>query len=116
MDLKIQMSGATISVKYGMTGSRETNRLIHHAKSLAIRKAWINIKDQILLGLPVLEFSASEKEEIVKNQHLNSHHVEFIHDPEQFPRFSDDPFNVRFSKKTKSQRNRSSSSNNNNHR
>ncbi|CAG7727590.1 unnamed protein product [Allacma fusca] len=113
VDLRIQMSGATISVKYGMSGSRELNRLIHHAKSVAVRKAWTNIKDQIRTGFPVLEFSASEKEEIAKNLHLNSHHTEFTHNPEDFPFFADDPLNIRVTKKTKSQRNRS---NPNNHR
>ena len=113
IELKIPMSGAILFLKYGTTGSREETRLNHHAKSIAQRKAWGNIKELIRSGLPTPEFTSNEKEEILKNGHIPSHHPEFTHDPHKFPNFADDPLNVRFLKKTKSQRNRSSS---NNHR
>jgi len=102
--LKISMYGVIISVRYGLTGPREESRLIHHAKGSASRKAWANVKELIRVGFPVLEFTSSERAEILQNGHLTSYHHEFIHDPDDFPFFSDDPLNVRIVKKSKTQR------------
>lgn len=108
IDLKIQMSGSILSVKYGMAGAKEQKRLIHHAQTVATRKAWAYYKELIRGGFPVPEFSPAEKEEILKNGHLSSYHAEFIHDPEEITIFADDPLNIHFVKKSKTQRSRSS--------
>lgn len=107
--LRIPMSGAMISVRYGLGGSKEESRLIHHAKVVAGRKAWANIKELIRSGFPVPEFSATEKEHILKNGHLNPHHYDYTHDPEKFPMFADDPMNIHVVKKSKSLKARSGS-------
>jgi hypothetical protein len=104
-DIKIQMSGSILSLKYGMTGVKEQKRLLHHAQTVATRKAWSHYKDMIRGGFPLSEFTSSEKEEILKNGHISSHHADFVHEPEDFPIFADDPLNVHFVRKSKSQRN-----------
>lgn len=108
IELRIHLSGAVIFLKYGTTGLKEEARLLHHAKAVATRKAWGLIKDSISLGIPNLEFTSGERESILKNGHLSSHHTNFLHDPEKFPIFAEDPRNIRFVKKSKSQRNRNS--------
>jgi hypothetical protein len=110
--VKIAMSGAIISVRYGLTGSREEARIIHHAKGSALKKAWLNVKELIRDGFPVLEFSPQEKEEIVKNNHLSSHHHEFTHDPDEHTFFADDPLNVKIIKKSKIGRSRTTNNSN----
>ena len=89
-DIKIQMSGSTLSLRYGVTGAKEQKRLLHHAQSVATRRAWSHVKDAIRGGFPVSEFSAAEKEEILKNGHVASNHADFVHEPEDYPIFADD--------------------------
>lgn len=96
--VRIAMSGALISLKYGLSGSREEARLIHHAKAVAGRRAWLKVKELLTSGFP-LDFSPPEKEEILKTGHLASHHHEFTHAPEEQPFFADDPLNVKLTKK-----------------
>jgi len=108
IELKIHLSGALIFLKYGTVGAKEETRLLHHARSMATKKAWALIKDSLTLGIPNSEFTSGEREGILKNGHLSSHHPDFTHDPEKFPIFADDPLNVRFLKKSKSPRNRNS--------
>lgn len=70
----------------------------------------MNVKELIAAGFPVPEFTIAEKEDILTNGHLPTHHHEFVHDPDEIPFFADDPLNVRIIKKSKSQRSRNNSS------
>ncbi|XP_050083154.1 teneurin-a isoform X2 [Anopheles aquasalis] len=99
-DVKIHTTNAIINLKYGTTAEKERQRLMHHAKLQAVRKAWHREKDLLRSGLiSSYEWNAQEMEEIVKNGYANLYEGEYVHDIDRYPELLEDPFNVRFTKK-----------------
>ncbi|XP_052873882.1 teneurin-a [Anopheles cruzii] len=103
-DVKIHTTNAVINLKYGTTAEKERQRLMHHAKLQAVRKAWHREKDLLRGGLiSSYEWTAQEVEEIIKNGYANLYEGEYVHDIDRYPELLEDPFNVRFTKKKMNQ-------------
>lgn len=99
-DIKIHNSGTVINLRYGTTPEKEKNRLLHHAKGQALRKAWHRERDLLRLGFPgSVDWSQSEIEEILKVGYSMSFEGEYVHDINQYPELAEDPFNIKFVKK-----------------
>ncbi|XP_041781162.1 teneurin-a isoform X2 [Anopheles merus] len=99
-DVKIHTTNAIINLKYGTTSAKERQRLMHHAKLQAVRKAWHREKELLRSGLiSSYEWNAQEMEEIIKNGYANLYEGEYVHDIDRYPELLEDPFNVRFTKK-----------------
>lgn len=99
-DIKIHNSGTVINLRYGTTPEKEKNRLLHHAKGQALRKAWHRERDLLRLGFPgSVEWSQSEIEEILKVGYSMSFEGEYVHDINVYPELAEDPFNIKFVKK-----------------
>ncbi|KAK6619588.1 hypothetical protein RUM43_012345 [Polyplax serrata] len=99
-DIKIYNSGTVINLRYGTTPEKEKNRLLHHAKGQALRKAWHRERDLLRLGFPgSVDWSQSEIEEILKVGYSLSFEGEYVHDINEYPELAEDPFNIKFVKK-----------------
>lgn len=101
IDVKIHGSSFVINLRYGTTPEKERQRLLHHAKTSAIRKAWHREREAIKANNPTsIEWSAAEQEEIAKLGQLSNYEAEYVHDAQLYPELAEDPYNIRFVKKS----------------
>lgn len=104
IDVKIHGLHAVINLRYGTTVEKEEQRLMHHAKLQAVRKAWHREKEAIRAGLTTTtQWSQAEMDEIVKQGYVNQYEGEYIHDVAEYPELAEDPYNIRFNKKKSNQ-------------
>nr|XP_029713903.1 teneurin-a isoform X3 [Aedes albopictus] len=104
LDVKLHIQNAIINVKYGTTAEKEHQRLMHHAKLQAVRKAWHREKELLRIGLiSSYDWTQQETDDIIKNGYANLYEGEYIHDIIQYPEMLEDPFNIRFVKKKTNQ-------------
>ena len=104
LDVKIHGIHAVINLRYGTTVEKEKQRLMHHAKLQAVRKAWHREKEALRTGLPTnTEWTQPEIDEILKLGYANLYEGEYIHDVNVYPEFAEDPYNIRFIKKKTNQ-------------
>lgn len=104
LDVKIHGAHAVINLRYGTTVEKENQRLMHHAKLQAVRKAWHREKETLRAGLTTTtDWSQSEIDEILKQGYVNQYEGEYIHDVNRYPELAEDPYNIRFSKKKSNQ-------------
>lgn len=100
LDVKIHGAHAIINLRYGTTVAKEQQRLMHHAKLTAVRKAWHREKEALRSGLTTaLEWSQQETDEILKQSYANNYEGEYIHDVNLYPELAEDPYNIKFVKK-----------------
>jgi len=86
--------------RYGTTLEKEKQRLLHHAKLSAIRKAWHKEKEASKNGFSgILDWTQNEVEELMKNGYIANYEGQYIHDVQQYPELAEDPYNIRFFKK-----------------
>jgi teneurin len=99
-DVKIHGTHAIINLRYGTTFDKEKQRLMHHAKLQAVRKAWAKEKELLADGLITsTEWNQAEVDEILKLGYSNYYDCQYIHDVNIYPELSEDPYNVKFVKK-----------------
>ncbi|XP_044748405.1 teneurin-a isoform X3 [Coccinella septempunctata] len=99
-DVKIHGANAVVNLRYGTTIEKEKQRLLHHAKLSAIRKAWHREKELLKAGFTgSVEWTANEIEEIMKIGYLTNYEGNYIHDVQLYPELAEDPYNIRFTKK-----------------
>lgn len=104
LDVKIHGLNAVINLRYGTTAEKEKQRLLHHARLTAVRKAWHREKDIVRNGFSgSIEWSASEIEEIQKQGFASNYEGEYVHNIQTYPELAEDPFNIRFIKKQRDQ-------------
>lgn len=104
LDVKIHGAHAVINLRYGTTVEKENQRLMHHAKLQAVRKAWHREKETLRAGLTTTtDWSQAEIDEILKQGYVNQYEGEYIHDVNRYPELAEDPYNIRFSKKKPNQ-------------
>lgn len=100
LDVKIHGLHAVINLRYGTTVEKEKQRLMHHAKLQAVRKAWHKEKETLRTGLTTTtEWTQSEIDQILKDGYANLYEGEYIHDVNIYPELAEDPYNIRFQKK-----------------
>lgn len=79
---------------------KEKQRLLHHAKLSAIRKAWHKEKEYLKNGFSGnVEWTNAEIDEIIKVGYAATYECDYIHDVQQYPELAEDPYNIRFQKK-----------------
>lgn len=99
-DVKIHGLNAVINLRYGTTMEKEKQRLLHHAKLTAIRKAWHKEKEALKNGFSgSIEWSANEVDEIMQKGYVSNYEGDYIHDVQKYPELAEDPYNIRFQKK-----------------
>ncbi|XP_018334333.1 teneurin-a isoform X2 [Agrilus planipennis] len=99
-DVKIHGLNTVINLRYGTTLEKEKQRLLHHAKLQAIRKAWHREKETIKNGFQgSIEWTANEIEELMKNNNIATYEAEYIHNIGHYPELAEDPYNIKFFKK-----------------
>lgn len=104
LDVKIHGANAVINLRYGTTAEKEKQRLLHHARLAAVRKAWHREKEIVRNGFTgSVEWSASEMDEIQKQGFATNYEGEYVHDIQTYPELAEDPFNIRFIKKQSDQ-------------
>lgn len=104
LDVKIHGTHAVINLRYGTTVEKEKQRLMHHAKLTAVRKAWHREKELLKSGLTTtLDWTQPEIDEILKNGNVNLYDIEYIHDVAVYPELAEDPYNIKFFKKKANQ-------------
>ncbi|XP_046803493.1 teneurin-a isoform X2 [Lucilia cuprina] len=100
LDVKIHGLHAIINLRYGTTVEKEKQRLMHHAKLTAVRKAWHREKEALKTGLNTeIEWSQQEIDEILKQNYANNYEGEYIHDVTLYPELAEDPYNIKFVKR-----------------
>ncbi|KAL7300753.1 hypothetical protein TKK_0006730 [Trichogramma kaykai] len=100
-DVKIHGPTYVINLRYGTTADKERQRLLHHAKMSAVRKAWHREHEALKSNTPTsIEWSTSEQDEIVKLGKAQSYEAEYVHDPQLYPELAEDPYNIRFVKRS----------------
>jgi hypothetical protein len=101
LDVRIHRPNAIINLRYGTTVDREKQRLLHHAKSAALRKLWHRERESLRNGLPTTrEWTQQEVDELLKAGYVSGFDGEHVRDVIKYPELSEDPFNIRFVKKT----------------
>ncbi|XP_068081732.1 teneurin-a [Anabrus simplex] len=109
VDLKIHGASAVVNLRYGTTPDKEKQRLLHHAKGQAVRKAWHREREALRNSFAgAVDWSATEMEEILKVGYASSYDGEYVHDVQRYPELAEDPFNIRFVKKSTTSTNDSS--------
>ncbi|XP_022172137.1 teneurin-a isoform X1 [Myzus persicae] len=99
VDVRIHCADTVINLRYGTTLEHEKQRLLHHAKTSVMRKAWHRERDLLRLGLPTnKDWSVAEIDDILKLGYANGFDGEYIRDTERYPELCDDPYNIRFVK------------------
>uniref|UniRef100_T1GPR0 Uncharacterized protein n=1 Tax=Megaselia scalaris TaxID=36166 RepID=T1GPR0_MEGSC len=74
LDVKIHGQHAIINLRYGTTVEKEKQRLMHHAKLTAVRKAWHREKEILRNGLTSgIEWTQQEIDEILKQGYANNY-------------------------------------------
>ncbi|XP_014290946.3 teneurin-a isoform X3 [Halyomorpha halys] len=102
LDVKIHRPNAIINLRYGTTIEREKQRLLHHAKAAALRKLWHKERDALRNGLPTTrEWAQGEVEELLKSGFVSGFDGEHIRDAQRYPELAEDPYNIRFVKKSR---------------
>ncbi|XP_057340739.1 teneurin-a isoform X2 [Microplitis mediator] len=100
VDVKIHGASYVVNLRYGTTAEKEKQRLLHHAKITAIRKAWHRERDALKANTPTsIEWMVAEQDEIVKDGSASNYDGEYIHDAQLYPELAEDPYNIRFVKK-----------------
>uniref|UniRef100_A0A1I8NSP3 Uncharacterized protein n=1 Tax=Stomoxys calcitrans TaxID=35570 RepID=A0A1I8NSP3_STOCA len=100
LDVKIHGLHAIINLRYGTTVEKEKQRLMHHAKLTAVRKAWHREKEALRNGLnSEIEWNQQEIDEILKQNYANNYEGEYIHDVSLYPELAEDPYNIKFVKR-----------------
>ncbi|XP_043269073.1 teneurin-a isoform X3 [Venturia canescens] len=101
VDVKIHGASYVVNLRYGTTAEKEKQRLLHHAKATAVRKAWHREAEALKANTPTsLEWMVAEQEEIQKIGQASNYEGEYIHDAQIYPELAEDPYNIRFVKKT----------------
>lgn len=104
LDVKIHGAHAVINLRYGTTVEKERQRLMHHARLQAVRKAWHREKEALRADLTTTtEWSQPEQDEILKQGYVNLYEGEYVHDVSVYPELAEDPYNIRFVKKKTNQ-------------
>lgn len=104
LDVKIHGAHAVINLRYGTTVEKEKQRLMHHAKLQAVRKAWHREKEALRAGLSTAtDWTQPETDELQKQGYVNLYEGEYIHDVALYPELAEDPYNIRFVKKKTNQ-------------
>lgn len=99
-DVKIHGDSYVINLRYGTTAEKERQRLLHHAKTTAIRKAWHREREALKANtLTTIEWMVAERDEIQKSGSATNYEGEYIHDVQIYPELAEDPYNIRFVKK-----------------
>ena len=99
-DVKIHGLSYVINLRYGTTVEKERQRLLRHAKTSAVRKAWHREHEALKANTPTsVEWTAAEQEEIVKMGLAANYEGEYVHDAQVYPELAEDPYNIRFTKK-----------------
>lgn len=99
-DVKIHGLSAIVNLRYGTTAEKEKQRLLHHAKLTAVRKAWHREKESLRNGFSgSVEWSNVEIDEIIKDGAASNYDGDYIHNVQIYPELAEDPFNIRFVKK-----------------
>ncbi|XP_076303284.1 teneurin-a transmembrane protein isoform X10 [Lasioglossum baleicum] len=100
IDVKIHGDSYVVNLRYGTTAEKEKQRLLHHAKATAIRKAWHREREALKANTPsTIEWMVAEQDEILKSGSASSYEGEYIHDAQLYPELAEDPYNIRFVKK-----------------
>ncbi|XP_046486280.1 teneurin-a isoform X2 [Neodiprion pinetum] len=100
IDVKIHGASAVVNLRYGTTAEKEKQRLLHHAKTTARRKAWHREREALRSNTPTtVEWMATEQEEILKVGYASNYEGEYIHDAQIYPELAEDPYNIKFVKK-----------------
>ncbi|EFN60940.1 Teneurin-3 [Camponotus floridanus] len=100
IDVKIHGASYVVNLRYGTTAEKEKQRLLHHAKATAIRKAWHREREALKANTPTsVEWMVAEQDEILKVGLASNYEGEYIHDAQQYPELAEDPYNIRFVKK-----------------
>ena len=114
LDVKIHGTHAIINLRYGTTVDKEKQRLMHHAKLQAARKAWTREKELLADGLITsTEWNQSDMDEILKQGYSNFYDCQYIHDVNIYPELAEDPYNIKFVKKKTNQAKRKRRESNN---
>uniref|UniRef100_A0A8D8XG00 Tenascin-like protein n=1 Tax=Cacopsylla melanoneura TaxID=428564 RepID=A0A8D8XG00_9HEMI len=101
LDVRIHRTNTIINLRYGTTPDREKQRLLHHAKTIVLNKAWHKEREYLKIGLPTTrDWVGAEIDEIYKVGHLNNYDVEYIRDIQKYPELAYDPYNIKFVKKS----------------
>lgn len=99
-DVKIHGKTSIVNLRYGTSGERERQRLLHHARTAAVRKAWHRERDALRGGLGgSLDWAAAELDEIQKQGWAAAYEGQYVHDVARYPELAEDPYNIRFVKK-----------------
>ncbi|XP_054267852.1 teneurin-a-like isoform X4 [Macrosteles quadrilineatus] len=105
LDVRIHRPNAVINLRYGTTLTRERQRLLHHCKTAALRKAWHRERDALRNNVPAAwDWSQQEADEILKLGAATGYDGEYIRDVDRYPELAEDPYNIRFVKKAQSRR------------
>ncbi|XP_050491043.1 teneurin-a isoform X4 [Bombus huntii] len=100
IDVKIHGASYIVNLRYGTTAEKEKQRLLHHAKATAIRKAWHREREALKANTPTaIEWMVAEQDEILKSGSASNYEGEYIHDAQLYPELAEDPYNIRFVKK-----------------
>ncbi|XP_044012987.1 teneurin-a isoform X1 [Aphidius gifuensis] len=101
VDVKIHGTNYVVNLRYGTTADKEKQRLLHHAKTTAIRKAWHREREALKANTPTtIEWMVTEQDEITKNGFASNYDGEYVHDAQLYPELAEDPYNIRFVKKS----------------
>ncbi|XP_073995971.1 teneurin-a transmembrane protein isoform X3 [Rhodnius prolixus] len=102
LDVRIHRPNAIINLRYGTTVEREKERLLHHAKSAGMRKLWHRERELLRAGLPpTRDWTQVEADELLKVGYVSGFDGEHIRDVRLYPELAEDPFNMRFVKKSR---------------
>ncbi|XP_024941633.1 teneurin-a isoform X3 [Cephus cinctus] len=101
IDVKIHGASAVVNLRYGTTAEKEKQRLLHHAKATAVRKAWHREREALKGNTPTsIEWMVPEQDEILKVGMASNYEGEYVHDAQVYPELAEDPYNIRFVKKS----------------
>ncbi|KAG8307286.1 hypothetical protein J6590_024932 [Homalodisca vitripennis] len=105
LDVRIHRPNAVINLRYGTTLTRERQRLLHHCKTAALRKAWHRERDALRNNVPAAwDWTQQEADEILKLGAASGYEGEYIRDVERYPELAEDPYNIKFVKKAQNRR------------
>ncbi|XP_063988492.1 teneurin-a isoform X1 [Diachasmimorpha longicaudata] len=101
IDVKIHGASYVVNLRYGTTADKEKQRLLHHAKATAIRKAWHREREALKANtLTIVDWMVAEQDEITKLGYASNYEGEYIHDAQFYPELAEDPYNIKFVKKS----------------
>lgn len=100
VDVKIHGASYVVNLRYGTTAEKEKQRLLHHARATAVRKAWHREREALKANTPTsVEWMVAEQDEISKLGYASNYDGEYIHDAQLYPELAEDPYNIKFVKK-----------------